>query len=124
MLVPVDKAYTLLVGSRDDLTLFPYRISRAGLFTKSLGRRQEAIDGFLVFEHSLTAAWRPFWLSCRVGDGRSWIDEDARVEDAVWIESLLYGSDRFGKQFRSLNVVGARAVHSSNSVMVGRRASA
>ena len=58
-----------------------------------------------------------------VGTGRSWIDEDARVEDAVWIESLLYRSDRLGKQFRSLNVVGARAVHSSNSVMVGRRAS-
>ena len=97
MLVPVDKAYTLLVGSRDDLTLFPYRISRAGLFTKSLGRRQEAIDGFLVFDHSLTAAWRPFWLSCLVGDGRSWIDEDARVEDAVGVKSFLRGAKRFGE---------------------------
>ncbi|SVD68738.1 uncharacterized protein METZ01_LOCUS421592, partial [marine metagenome] len=69
--------------------------------------------------------WRETGSSgCSAGrDGRSWIDEDARVEDAVWIESLLYRSDRLGKQFRSLNVVGARAVHSSNSVMVGRRAS-
>ena len=58
-----------------------------------------------------------------VGTGWSRIDEDARVEDAVWIEPLLDRSDRFGKQFRSLNVVGARPVHSSNSVMVGGRAS-